>query len=199
MDLFDPAPSSSTAHRQPHRIENSSDPESAPPAYSATPMESLGDTRVTFQGMPGFPTEFVTGPPPCRDLDGISPVFFGSAHFDDSSVHPCKIAPGLSPSPCRVPYGSKEHHHNGPYTLLPFNPETMELVPTSGGRIPTGRRPIVGGHERDKDVKLYHAVALVSGRSGIVRVPGKTAPHLSGCNFAWGGIERVFQHNYEIL
>ncbi|GAW04013.1 hypothetical protein LENED_005776 [Lentinula edodes] len=75
----------------------------------------------------------------------------------------------------------------------------MELIPTSGGRIPNGRMPIVGGHERDHNVKLYHAVATVYARGGIVRVPGKTAPHLSGCNFAWGGIERVFRSNYEIL
>lgn len=54
----------------------------------------------------------------------------------------------------------------------------MELIPTSGGRIPNGRMPIVGGHERDHNVKLYHAVASVYARGGIVRVPGKTAPHL---------------------
>ncbi|KAJ3724136.1 hypothetical protein DFJ43DRAFT_1091139 [Lentinula guzmanii] len=200
-DLLDPNFDNPRPHQQPSYLqtENNADAEVAPPAYTAAPIESFGQPRITFQGTPGLPAELATGSPPCFDLDGISPVFFGSAHFADSSIHPCKIVPALSPSVCRVPYGGKEHHHDKAYTLLPYNPETMELVPTSGGRIPTGKRPIVGGHEKDKNIKLFHAVANVSVRGRIVRVPGKTAPHLSGCNFAWGGIERVFQSNYEIL
>ncbi|KAJ3905263.1 hypothetical protein F5879DRAFT_951547 [Lentinula edodes] len=197
--LLDPVPVD-LHHPSSYQYEGNTDVDVAPPAYAAPAFELFGhESRITFQGTPGFPTELVTGSPPCFDLDGASPVFFGSAHFADSSIHPCKIAPALNPSACRVPYGGKEHHHDGPYALLPFDPETMELIPTSGGRIPNGRMPIVGGHERDHNVKLYHAVATVYARGGIVRVPGKTAPHLSGCNFAWGGIERVFRSNYEIL
>ncbi|KAJ4468709.1 hypothetical protein J3R30DRAFT_3714146 [Lentinula aciculospora] len=201
-ELLDPQPRFLLGSYNPpsyYHPKSNEDADVAPPAYTAPLVEPSGHTRITFQGTPGFPTEPVTGPPPFSDLDGISPVFFGSAHFNDTSIHPCKIVPALSPSPCRVPYGGKEYHHDGAYSLLPFNPETMELVPSTGGRIPKGRRPIVGGHEKNEKIKLYHAVANVPVRGGIVRVPGKTAPHLSGCNFAWGGTERVFQSNYEIL
>ncbi|KIK70058.1 hypothetical protein GYMLUDRAFT_53173 [Collybiopsis luxurians FD-317 M1] len=176
----------------------------APPAYTAGPSASVSGpsaaySRISFLGAPGFPSQSVTGPPPCFDNDNVSPVFFGSAHFSDGSVHPCKVVPALSPSPCRVPYGGSEFQHSGPYNLLPFDPQTMELVPASRGQIPKGRRPIEGGHERDRNVKLYHAVANVVDGGRFVRVPGKTAPHLSGCNVPWGGVEKVLRANYEIL
>ncbi|KAF9071812.1 hypothetical protein BDP27DRAFT_1262045 [Rhodocollybia butyracea] len=215
-NLFEPQPhnrNSSTqrstqqwspSHLPTHTTDNMymkyDDTPPAPPAYSTVVPAgpSAGPSRITFQESPSFPSQSITGPAPCFDLDG-SPVFFGSAHFPDSSIHPCKIAPALGPSSCRVPYGGGERHHAGPYTLLPFDPETMELVPTSGGKIPEGRRPVEGGHEKDKNVKLYHAVANVTMLGKVVKVPGKTAPHLFGCNFAWGGAERVFRANYEIL
>ena len=87
-------------------------------------------------------------------------------------MHPCKIAPRLS-NPCRVPYGGQEWEHKGRYDLLPFNPSMMEIVPTSGGHIPPGRRPVEGGYEEDGR-KLYHALAIIDG----VQVPGKCAEHL---------------------
>jgi len=133
-----------------------------------------------------------TGRPPLHDADGVSPVFFGSAIFDNS-VHPCKVVPALDPK-CMVPYGGKEHHHHGRFDLLPFDPNTMELIYVSHGHIPAGRRPIEGGYE-DNGNKLYHGVATVNG----VRVPGKTAPHLGGCNVSFGGGEHNIQDNYEIL
>ncbi|KAF5380726.1 hypothetical protein D9757_007090 [Collybiopsis confluens] len=180
------------------------DLDAAPPAYTAGPSApvsqlSAGFSRVSFQRTPGFPSQAIVGPPPCFDHDN-SPVFLGSAHFSDGSIHPCKIAPALSPSVCRVPYGGRELEFSGPYDLLPFNPETMEFVPAAHGHIPKGRRAIEGGHEKNKDVKLYHAVAQIRlGGGKVVRVPGKTAPQLSGCNVAWGGEEKVLRTNYEIL
>lgn len=53
----------------------------------------------------------------------------------------------------------------------------MELVHTSGGRLPPGKRPVEGGYE-EHGAKLYHAVAEIKG----VKVPGKTGEHLvRGC------------------
>ena len=72
-------------------------------------------------------------------------------------------------------YGGREVEHNGRYDLLPFDPNTMEWVPTSHGQVPPGRRPVEGGYEED-GAKLYHAIAVVHG----VRVPGKAGPHLVG-------------------
>jgi len=129
-------------------------------------------------------------------LDGRSPVFLGSAIFarEDGvhAVHPCKVAPHLSP-PARVPYAGGEYEHRERYDVLPFNTNTMEWVSTSGGRIPPGRRPVEGGYEEDGQY-LYHALAVVEG----VRVPGKTGPSLGAANIPFGGGEHVVD-NYEIL
>lgn len=134
-----------------------------PPSGYRIPLNSLSDSA--------FPTLVDTGEPPCRDADGIFPVFIGSAIFQ-RSVHPCKIAPHLS-LPCHVPYGGTEVAHDGRYDLLPFDPNTMEWVPTSLGRIPDKRDPIQGGYE-ENGATLYHAMALVHG----TLVPGKTGEHL---------------------
>ncbi|KAF9223429.1 hypothetical protein BS17DRAFT_140195 [Gyrodon lividus] len=127
--------------------------------------------RIPLNVSSTFPNSHYTKTPPCYDLDETSPIFLGSAIFHNS-VHPCKIAPHLSPV-CRVPYGGSELEHQGRYDLLPFDPETMEWVPTSLGRIPNQRRPVQGGYE-ENGAKLYHAMANVRG----VRVPGKTGEHL---------------------
>ena len=149
-------------------------PSHAPPPYAPP---AAGE-RLALNTTEAFPAH-QAGPHPCIDADG-SPVFLGSALFYSTgntggrpdSVHPCKIAPHLSP-PCRVPYGGGEFEHHGRYDLLPFVPQMMEWVLTSRGQIPQGRRPIEGGVE-NHGAKLYHAVAKV----GNVWVPGKTGAHL---------------------
>ena len=144
---------------------------------------------------------------PFADRDG-SPVFFGSA-FLGRSIHPCKVAPRLPPC-CRVPFGGSEVAHHGRYDLLPFTPDTMELVTAAYGQLPPGRRPVEGGYE-ENGARLYHAVAVVDG----VRVPGKTGEHLvstmrshlesypnyyqTGCHVAYGNRECVINENYEVL
>ncbi|EAU85319.1 hypothetical protein CC1G_07589 [Coprinopsis cinerea okayama7 len=148
--------------------------------------------RIPLSETTPFPNDQQTGWAPCYDADGVSPVFIGSALFENS-VHPCKIGPHLDP-PARVPYGGTEHEHRGRYDLLPFVAQQMEWVPTSHGQIPPGRRPIEGGYE-DNGHKLYHALANISG----VRVPGKTGEHLRGANVAFGGKEVAVHENYEIL
>ena len=127
--------------------------------------------RVPLSGGAPFPGPQQAGQPVAFDLDGRSPIFLGSALLD-KSVHPCKVAPSLNP-PCRVPYGGGELEHSGRFDLLPFDPNTMEWVTTSQGRIPPGKRPVEGGYE-EHGGKLYHAMGQVSG----VNVPGKTGEHL---------------------
>ena len=146
-------------------------PAYAPPSY--TPP-AAGD-RLALTTTEVFPMA-QAGPHPCIDADG-SPVFIGSAIFSSNggtpdSVHPCKIAPHLSPV-CRVPYGGGEHGHHGRYDLLPFVPQLMEWVSTSRGQIPPNRRPVDGGVENN-GAKLFHAMAKV----GNIWVPGKTGIHL---------------------
>ncbi|CAE6465815.1 unnamed protein product [Rhizoctonia solani] len=80
---------------------------------------------------------------------GGQPIYVASALMEDS-VHPCKCVPHLEP-PCRVPYGGREHPHEGRFDILPVT-QDMEWVPTSNGGIPYGRTPVEGG---DASSALY--------------------------------------------
>ncbi|KAI6094581.1 hypothetical protein F5141DRAFT_1168828 [Pisolithus sp. B1] len=168
--------------------KNSRDP---PPAYNDVPEPPSG-YRVALDVSSPFPGSSKTMEPPCFDADGISPVYVGSAIFDNC-VHPCKIAPRLIPA-CRVPYGGVELEHRGRYDLLPFDPDTMIWVTTNRGRIPYGFTPIQGGYE-ENGTSLYHAIGVVNG----VRVPGKAGMHLDGCTVAFNGVEHTITRNYDIL
>ncbi|KDR76217.1 hypothetical protein GALMADRAFT_247481 [Galerina marginata CBS 339.88] len=159
------------------------------PVQSQTPPSGF---RVPLSTTGPFPDPQQAGQPPCYDADGVSPIYVGSALFENS-VHPCKIGRHLHPF-VLVPYGGVEHGHNGRYDLLPFRPDQMEFVPTSHGRIPPGRRPVEGGYE-DNGAKLQHAVAFVNG----IRIPGKCGEHLQGCRVSFGGAELEIGDNYEIL
>ena len=141
--------------------------EPPPPRYDQPPPSGF---RIPLATNTQFPPSNQVGSPPCTDADGKTPVFVGSAIFEDS-VHPCKIVPSLRP-PCRVAYGGTEREHHGRYDLLPISPE-MEWVPTREGKIPQGRRPVEGGYESN-GVKLFHALGSMDG----VNVPGKTGQHL---------------------
>ncbi|KAG2074226.1 hypothetical protein BDR04DRAFT_198880 [Suillus decipiens] len=163
-----------------------------PPTHSGPSRVPPSGIRIALHLNSAFPDPVYTKVPPCYDADGSSPVFIGSAIFP-RSVHPCKIAPHLQ-YPCRVPYGFAEIEHKERYDLLPFDPETMEWVRTSLGRIPYNRIPVAGGYEEDGR-PLYHAMGRVEG----TQVPGKTGEHLGGCNVAFGGAERIIRNDYEIL
>ncbi|KAI8980208.1 hypothetical protein BD414DRAFT_493951 [Trametes punicea] len=160
-----------------------------PPANFQPPPPS--GFRVPLTDAVPFPAQ-QAGQPVAYDADGRTPVYVGSAFFG-KGVHPCKIVPTFNP-PVRVAYGGGEHEHRGRYDLLPFDPNTMEWVPTSHGQIPYGRRPVEGGYEENGG-KLYHALADVHG----VKVPGKTGTHLQGANVPFGGQEHVVEHDYAIL
>ncbi|KAK0474366.1 hypothetical protein IW261DRAFT_552796 [Armillaria novae-zelandiae] len=108
------------------------------------------------------------GPAPCRHgnllesppiMNGDSPIYFGSAIFD-KSVHPGKVEPKCEGSPCSVVLDGDIIYHSGRYDLLPFDPDTMDLVCTSEGRIPAGRRPVKGGYEAD-GMPLYHGIVTM--------------------------------------
>ena len=88
----------------------------------------------------GFPDRETAGAPVAYDVDGHSPVFMGSAIFEDCA-HPCKIVPAR-PVPCLVSWGGREIQHDGPYELLPFDPNTMQWVHTSGRTIPIWNKPV---------------------------------------------------------
>ncbi|KAK0216592.1 hypothetical protein EDD85DRAFT_962375 [Armillaria nabsnona] len=127
--------------------------------------------RFPLDGSSPFPPQDLLGPPPCHDW-GNKPVYIGSA----------------------IRLRGREIHFKGRFDLLPFNPEMMEIVRTSEGRIPDGRRPIKGGYEED-GLPLHHGVAEYKG----YRVPGKTSPHLNGCIISFDWSEHLMTKNYEIL
>lgn len=77
-----------------------------PQSYGAPPSVPSSGYRIPLSQNSAFPAEIQTGRPPFHDADGVSPMFFGSAIFDNS-VHPCKIVPALDPK-CMVPFGGSE-------------------------------------------------------------------------------------------
>ena len=183
----------------------------SPPAAPGGQAPPPSGFRVPLTDSTPFPAQ-QAGQPVAYDADGRTPVYIGSALFD-KSVHPCKIVPSFNPPP-RVGYGGREVEHRGRYDLLPFDPNTMEWVPTSHGQIPYGRRPVEGGYEENGQ-KLYHALATVNG----VKVPGKAGTHIhvrrrcgqrvsastelifqrqGGANVPFGGREHAVE-NYDIL
>jgi hypothetical protein len=141
------------------------------PEYQQPPPPPESGFRIPLASDTQFPPSPQAREPVCTHTDGVSPVFVGSAVFNES-VHPCKIIPSL-PHRCRVPYGGEEIGFRGRCELLPITPE-MEWVPTREGKIPQGRRPVQGGHESNGE-KLYHALGVVD--TGL-SVPGKTGEHL---------------------
>ncbi|KAK2467365.1 hypothetical protein APHAL10511_000600 [Amanita phalloides] len=163
-----------------------------PPSYHQNFPPTSGN-RIGLSATSPFPGPPEACAPPCIEPDG-SYVYFGSALFE-RSIFPCKIRVrhGARPEPI-VSYGGHEHPHPGRYDLLPFAPDQMELVPTSRGRIPHGRRPVDGGYE-EGGRKLYHAIGIVNG----VRVPGKTGEHLGCCYVGHAGIEHAIYDDYDIL
>ncbi len=136
-----------------------------PTAAAGLSNEQLTNSglRIPLDSSTPFPQD-LTGPPPCHDDNG-HPIYIGSAIFGNC-VLPCKIGPHL-PVPCLVPFRGREIAHTERYDLLPFNPDTMEFVRTSGKRSPAGRKPVKGGHEQGGR-PLYHSVAVVNG----IRIPG---------------------------
>ncbi|KAK0219057.1 hypothetical protein IW262DRAFT_1076236 [Armillaria fumosa] len=170
----------------------------APSGGYQVPIQQLNSSgfRLPLQGSShaGLPPLYLAGQPILNRND--YPMYFGSAILD-KSVHPCKIEYNMQqlPSPCTVVLDNTVISHKGRYDLLQFNPDTMELVRTSEGHIPAGRRPVKGGYEED-GMPLYHGIAVYP-RDGH-RIPGKTSPRLHGCEYCYGD-DVHFATDYEIL
>ncbi|PBK98331.1 ankyrin [Armillaria gallica] len=153
--------------------------------------------RFPLHGSSSLPLKNLAGSPPCINWKN-DPIYFGSAIIG-KSVHPCKIEPNRHelPAPCSVVFNETVVFitDSERYDMLPFNPDTMDLVCTSEGSIPAGRRPIKGGYEED-GMPLYHGMAVHhDGR----RVPGMTSPSLHGCVYSYHDKVHVTTNNYEIL
>jgi hypothetical protein len=116
------------------------------------------------------------GEPPGLEKDGGPPkdVYFTSASYN-GSLTPGKGIDFNTPT-CQIPWDGSEIICQS-YSILRFDRELMELVPASGGEVPVGRRPVVGGYSDGKNRTgvLYHAVGVVNSSA---RVPGKAAKHL---------------------
>ncbi|KIJ64772.1 hypothetical protein HYDPIDRAFT_51951, partial [Hydnomerulius pinastri MD-312] len=126
--------------------------------------------RIQIDRKSPLPDTSRYGLPPCFDAEG-NPVFFGSACVN-KSIQPCKVTLKNNNLICSIPHGLVEYVQKGPFTVLPFA-DNMILVPTSGGRIPPGCRPVVGGAD-EKGRPLHHAIACVRQE----RIPGRTSQHL---------------------
>ncbi|KAK0432018.1 hypothetical protein EV421DRAFT_1851156 [Armillaria borealis] len=171
------------------------DQQRAPSSGYQVPIQQLPSSgfRLPLQGSshPDLPPLYLAGQPIVNRDD--YPIYFGSA-ICDKSVHPCKIEYNMRhlPAPCTVVLDNTVISHEGRYDLLQFNPNTMELVRTSEGRIPAGRRPIKGGYEED-GMPLYHGIATHH------KIPGETSPRLGGCVYAIDENVHLATSDYEIL
>ena len=110
----------------------------------------------------------VTSYPAATDLDGTTSLYFGSA------ILPGEILPGkvVQMHTCQVLHNDTVVERKVGFSILPLSAE-MELVPTSRGVIPQGRRPVEGNYDA-QGRKLFHAMLYVVGR----QFPGMCAEHL---------------------
>ncbi|KLO16905.1 hypothetical protein SCHPADRAFT_994727 [Schizopora paradoxa] len=107
-------------------------------------------------------------------------LYFGSVHVDIGpdirEVRPCALE-CLSMSSGLFSHNCIRAPRHAPFTLLPFNPATMELVGGAYGRMPFNRRAVIGGFDSHGNT-LYHGISFsATGISGapnpIVGIPGE--------------------------
>ena len=111
----------------------------------------------------------ITPYPAATDLDGTTPLYFGSAILD-GAVIPGRV---VDMRTCQVLQEDVVVERTIGFSVLPFDGTNMELVPTSRGAIPQGRRPVEGNYD-EQGRKLYHAMLYVVGR----QFPGMCAEHV---------------------
>ncbi|KAF9225159.1 hypothetical protein BS17DRAFT_750664 [Gyrodon lividus] len=122
--------------------------------------------------------------------------YFASA-LHNGSVIPCWVYTSSHTS-CFLAYDGNVITHTGPYCVLPYFKDRMELVAAAGGKIPAGRTPVEGG--RDKEGRpLYHAIGVVNDSNGRAKMIGMAAEHLGGAVIVcWGKIHKI-STGYEVL
>ncbi|KAK7685780.1 hypothetical protein QCA50_011126 [Cerrena zonata] len=126
-----------------------------------------------------------------------SKTFLGSAliiNEGEHSLHPCQIVVKSSTSfSCLVPLDSQLRKHDGRWELQPLDLRRMEWVPSSRGKVPSGRSPVQGGYERGQE--LYHARVTVRREQYI----GITGNHLIGCKYVLDDEELTEDRDLDIL
>lgn len=183
--------------RTPYMMAQTPQPNVTPSGHQAliqSPLPSSGSGfRIPLHGTCAWPPQELTREPVITN--GGWPIYFGSAIFD-KSVHPGKVEPRYQGPHCSVVVDGEIIYHPGRYDLLPFDPNTMELVCTSEGCIPAGKRPVKGGYEAD-GMPLYHGIVTHHDHDNKYRIPGETSPHLRGCVYTFYGVRLAINH--EIL
>lgn len=162
---------------QPERVipgPNDDDDIDSGQAQNTTPASESGRTRLGGRDVAGIHLRVtvsdlhtVTPYPSATDLDGTTPLYFGSAVLD-AAVFPGKV---VEMRTCHVLREDAVVECTTGFSVLPFR-DDMELVPTARGVVPPGRRP-VGGDYDEQGRSLYHAMLYVVGR----RFPGMCAEH----------------------
>ncbi|KAH8813407.1 hypothetical protein DL96DRAFT_1716315 [Flagelloscypha sp. PMI_526] len=148
-----------------------------------------GTTRIRMNWDSSFADASKFGQPPTFDRNG-KPLYFASL------IHESQVIPGKAGDHLHRKVGAplRGKELTGPqFDILPFDPTTMELVPSSNGIIPGGRRPIEGGYEANGTT--YHALVHVDG----VYLPGKFHEHSHGAHASSNGKEHYRLENYKLL
>lgn len=151
-------------------------------AHRATQATCGSQRRIYFVGIPSRPSTAINAgdvaETPGRDSDGQK-LFFGSVHIEDTNgireIRPCTIGFG---STRRLEHGYLRASPHASFTLLPFDPMTMELVEARSGFMPYNRRAVEGGYNLQGNT-LYHGVSFsrtrifINGRERFLAIPGE--------------------------
>ncbi|VDC06812.1 unnamed protein product [Peniophora sp. CBMAI 1063] len=135
---------------------------------------------------------------PFTDSGGQAPVHVVSVPYG-KTLQPGKATLHPDAVRVRIPYLWREVEvdwtaDERPLNVLHVDPDAMDWISTSHGRIPVGVQPVEGGYDKTGE-RFYHAICTFNG----VTVPGKTGEHLCGARFPWNGIEHSIECEYKIL
>ncbi|TFK45348.1 hypothetical protein OE88DRAFT_1223907 [Heliocybe sulcata] len=155
------------------------------------------------------PGQKYLGPPVAYDADN-NPVYLGVVELDGGMI-PCKVNPALSPWPVRAPGPNwQERRPQGRFILLPFDPSTMEWLPSTHGRVPPGKKAVEAGYSADRRTMYYHGLVNIDlGDGRRIQVPGVATSLLpsyggwqgptGGCMYVYGCGVRSTVDDYSIL
>jgi hypothetical protein len=168
------------------------------PCSSELPPPRSG-YRIRMKHGENFPLQHV-GDPPFRDLNGDA-VYLGSALIKNNmgitAIVPCKITPHLVPQNRVTWNGTEDSVHE--FEILPFDPNRMEWVKTSNGKIPGGKTPVEGGYIGPNHERLFHAYGSVDWGNRQITCPGKTSESMGGASLPFGCRDNRVKDDYYIL